>query len=757
MQSYFFSYIPSFFYILALGLTLIMPGEASAKSALSAADRLRLMSPHTTVSEGQSRVRSLYKSPSETDPFTGVVATIEGPWVVEDMIDCGLNVTSSGDSFVSGRIKRSQISLLASLDGVKSVALSRRHVLNNDKAREYTFVDPVHAGTDLPRAYDGKGVIVGLFDIGIDPYHINFLNPDGTTRVASLWHYVYDEPTDTIIEYSYPHLSPEVFVTDSVRKSHGTHVLGTITGSFSSPDMKDDLRGMAPGATPVVACGELYDESILQGVSRMSDYAKEHGLPCVINLSIGNKQGPHDLSDPFTAALDELAGRPGTTVVLSAGNWGNDSLSIVKQVTPDTPLRTRLTHLPYAPRAKEAGHICEGNIEVWSQDDTPFTMSVEIVAIDDINRPLVTFTPACDTITALISADFPEEIGEIGDTCYTNDLFSSLFTESFMAAMHSLSSGNNRYSAAMTLSLTLKKEFAGRYAAQVRITPEAQGKVYLYCTTTYNGGVSFTNGGSELLDKATVDGTISNLCAGVNSLSIGAYISRKSGYGSPVQRGSFSSYGVLCDGRTRPDIMAPGSAVWSSLSTPYRHSSSWSESVTRTVATATVDGTTYYWTSMEGTSMSAPVMTGVAALWLSANPYLTTEDIRRIAAATAITPPNESTDESMNHPEYWGSGRLNAYDGLKMVLSEQASILPPANDAEEQCIMLTPVADGVWEALAPSPIERIDVYSTGGTLIRTIYGHGDVALTADLSDLSNGLYIARVATASSSVTSKLLR
>ncbi len=71
--------------------------------------------------------------------------------------------------------------------------------------------------------------------------------------------------------------------------------------------------------------------------------------------------------------------------------------------------------------------------------------------------------------------------------------------------------------------------------------------------------------------------------------------------------------------------------------------------------------------------------------------------------------------------------------------------------------MLTPVADGVREALAPSPIMSIDIYSTNGTLIRTIHGHGEVTLTADLTALAPGLYIAKVATASATATSKLLR
>ena len=55
-----------------------------------------------------------------------------------------------------------------------------------DIVRQVTGIDKIHKGVDLPQAYTGKGVVTGIVDGGIDPNHINFLKPDGTTRFGYL-------------------------------------------------------------------------------------------------------------------------------------------------------------------------------------------------------------------------------------------------------------------------------------------------------------------------------------------------------------------------------------------------------------------------------------------------------------------------------------------------------------------------------------------------------------------------------------------
>ena len=60
--------------------------------------------------------------------------------------------------------------------------LPRRLFQKMDVVRAEIGVDKIHKGIELPQAYTGKGVVTGIVDGGIDPNHINFLKPDGSTR-----------------------------------------------------------------------------------------------------------------------------------------------------------------------------------------------------------------------------------------------------------------------------------------------------------------------------------------------------------------------------------------------------------------------------------------------------------------------------------------------------------------------------------------------------------------------------------------------
>ncbi len=83
------------------------------------------------------------------------------------------------------------------------------------------------------------------------------------------------------------------FTSDTRSESHGTHVLGIMGGSFTTPltQMLPDLRGVAPGAELIVGCGEGYNVQILDALERIGKYASEQGKPCVMNLSFGDNLG----------------------------------------------------------------------------------------------------------------------------------------------------------------------------------------------------------------------------------------------------------------------------------------------------------------------------------------------------------------------------------------------------------------------------------------------------------------------------------
>ena len=95
----------------------------------------------------------------------------------------------------------------------------------------------------------------------------------------------------------------------------------------------------------------------------------------------------------------------------------------------------------------------------------------------------------------------------------------------------------------------------------------------------------------------------------------------------------FSSRGPTYDGRTKPDVVAMGSNVYSAQ-----------------------PSTTGSYTRKSGTSLSSPLTAGVAALVLQAHPYLTPFQVRDALRETA---------DRANNPGYdYGWGLVNAYEAI---------------------------------------------------------------------------------------------
>lgn len=99
---------------------------------------------------------------------------------------------------------------------------------------------------------------------------------------------------------------------------------------------------------------------------------------------------------------------------------------------------------------------------------------------------------------------------------------------------------------------------------------------------------------------------------------------------------SFSSRGPTADGRTKPDIAAPGYNI-----------------------TAAAKGTTNGYITYSGTSMATPYTAGVIALMIDANPSISTSTVKSTLMNTTQGWGPTGTDID------YGAGRLQAYDAVK--------------------------------------------------------------------------------------------
>lgn len=168
------------------------------------------------------------------------------------------------------------------------------------QARAASCINPVQTGA---RGLTGKGTIVAIIDSGIDYYHEDFRNQDGTTRILEMW----DQSLDRVFtrEEINEALSrgsrsgAEEVVPSRDLSGHGTAVAGIAAGNGRESGGRN--RGVAyESDLLVVRLGTPRENSFPRTTELMKalDYVVRRGLsygePVAVNLSFGNSYGSHE-------------------------------------------------------------------------------------------------------------------------------------------------------------------------------------------------------------------------------------------------------------------------------------------------------------------------------------------------------------------------------------------------------------------------------------------------------------------------------
>lgn len=626
---------------------------------------------------------------------------------------------------------------VAASEGVRSASLSVPVNHLNNVASELSGVDKVHAGTGLPRSFNGEGVVVGLFDIGMDPNHINFRDTDGTSRVKRLWEY--EGATSRAQLYDSP-AAISTFESDAYNDSHGTHVMGIMAGSFADPaDPAHDYRGMAPGAELAVACGAGYDAQILGGIKEIARYAREQGKPCVINLSFGNNIGPHDGSDDFTATINDVAEEYDAVVCMASGNERDKPVGIVKHLTEESAeVKTLLLPGTAISNLTQA----YGEIQVWGEDETPFEVSLEIIRKSKPNEPQYALEiPETKPFYAVQGTRYSEFLAPyIKATVSDSETgFTSVYNNSYMGGVRGVDPYNHRYNADINVYLESKTSaLANSTYVCLHVKGEPGKKVFVYCDGIY---INFGHKMMPGFDRCDGNGTNSSMGSGPHTLCVGSYVARnvaESAYREqdPGELSYFSSYGEIPDGRVMPDVCAPGQVIISSRNRYLGQSENALYVYPLSYAYTDYDEReTYYWSPCAGTSQASPHMAGIAALWLSANPSLTHMEIKEIARETAVAGP-EGEDG-------WGCGMVDAYAGLKRAISLNSvkNVYDNAGDG----VVFRPMPANGYEIFAPGETSfRVVLTDMSGSAVRTVTSDGDT-LRFSADGVTPGIYLLTVA------------
>ena len=533
--------------------------------------------------------------------------------------------------------------------------------------------DVVHSSSP---AVTGAGVIVGAIDTGIDYTHLDFrydAEGDGfeeSSRILAILDQSYGlfgveySRQDIETDLANGHGSNEGIVRQKDTDGHGTHVMAIAAGDGSSSS--EGFVGVAPEAWIVMVKTTYYTSDILAGVEFVFDLADTLGLPAVVNLSLGGHEGPHDGTSLFEQGMDELVQGSGRVIVVSAGNEGDQFIH-----ASDTLLGNTSSF-----RIDPDGWDAE--LSMWYPGSSQFAVAVSPPSGSAIVAPWGTDSGTVQTAFGAVRID---------------------------NAALGTNPNNGDHEVFIRLS---GLSGSGQWQVTVSDTGGNGGK---YDAWIVSGSVDIVDGDSS----STIDepGNARDVITvgSFNSKAVWPSLSGDQSFLSSYPLNvltSFSSRGPTRDGRTKPEICAPGAWIGAALS----DDAPWKGYLVNPDGVHTMEA---------GTSMAAPHVAGAAALLLSIDPQLTAEEVRTLLIDTAI---RDGFTGSVPNTR-WGWGKLNVAAAV-MNINQTEPPPPYETQLPEIDLEQNPIdtmARFVFTLPDGTTWAELRIYSVGGALVYDVPIH----------------------------------
>lgn len=560
---------------------------------------------------------------------------------------------------VTAQVPVAKLQAIAALDEVEQVSIAEMMESDVDTTRSVTSVNYVAEGLQhgLPANYDGKGVVFGIIDSGIDFNHAAFQDSLGNTRIKCVYMPADNSGTKVTIDGTalpgseFDSTRIASLTTDLTTSAHGSHTAFIGAGSPNGP-----YSGMAPG-TDIVMCalgGKKNDVNIANSLKYITQYAKRVGKPCVISISLGTKQGPHDGTSKLCKIYEEM-GKNDAVICLSAGNLGSYRRYIHHKFS-GMNTATNPNIGSYVTGTK-AGYTANFAIDTWSRSRS--AVGIKYLLIDPDDNSIFYETGIMKAYTYhYIGPGMESKRGY-------NAFLSQYFSGKIGVWVTTESNGHIETYSEVSLKPLRSDVKAYKMAVQFYGADGVEFDSWVTSENAYSwhpqvGDYKFVNGS----DSCSMNDNVT----GKNTISVGNYVGRnrymslsgKEMYNSIYPEGSIyvqSSYGIAPNGESYPFVAAPGYFVVSAYN-GYNYLAKPSTNTAYSKENPTT-GRTDYWGSMSGTSMSTPTVAGIVALWLQANPQLKVDDVKEIIRKSAYV-----DDDVRKAPLQFGAGKINALGGF---------------------------------------------------------------------------------------------
>ncbi|MET9023767.1 S8 family peptidase [Actinopolymorpha sp. NPDC004070] len=563
---------------------------------------------------------------------------------------------TEGWTIAAGPMPTDRLPDLDDLDHVVKVEASRPMRPELDRSVPEIRAKQLHDGSP---SFTGAGVVVGVIDSGIDWFHHSFRKPDGTSRILGIWDQTLVAQAGESapaafpgmgVEYTKAHIDAALAGTGTVRTKdkddgHGTHVAGIAAGDGSQSGNCSGAFtyvGVAPGADIIIVVNTAETDALGESVNLVHalDFIWDHpgvaGRPVVINLSQGDNLGAHDGTALVEQMIDlDLLLHDGHMVVKSAGNEGeadhHAQVTIAAGASTDVPV-----HMPSGDRFSRFA-------EMWYAG----AGSVRCTVLAPSVRGAPPTSPAVDpgnatpwTVDSTLPANRQTVVRIDSRTADPDNNDRSIHIEWDPAAKANIPAGEWK----------------------LRLANTGAVPVTVHMWLERGSGPVFGSGEASRAGTISIPGTARSV------ITVGAY--SQSGFlffNWSGKVAGFSSRGATRDGRTKPDVSAPGVAIKSAKSNVRPN--------------CCCDCCRDFYVDMDGTSMAAPHVTGVVALMYQKNPRLKASDVRRHIMETARVPDGLTPADLPNND--YGAGKVDAAAAVAAVPPPGAPVHAPEDRERE--------------------------------------------------------------------------
>ncbi|MEO1088531.1 MAG: S8 family serine peptidase, partial [Acidobacteriota bacterium] len=328
------------------------------------------------------------------------------------------------------------------------------------------------------------------------------------------------EPGELVRHGHDPSLLP---IVNRARLTHGTRVTDIAAGA--SPD-DSSPSGVAPAADLVFVANNTQSEALgdsantLDAIAYIFALADALGKPAVVNVSQGDHIGPHDGTSLLELGIDQLLERPGRSVVKSAGNSAGRGAHASGRVKPGEVERVELLI--------SAEDRSPDTVDIWFSDRDSIAISI-VTPSGDVSETVLPGETRLLELREGNSVFIDSVLGDPGNG--SNRLYLQL---SPGAAEH-IESGT------WTLQLeglAVEDGFFDAWIERGTRTPQ------------------FLPPHRNDASTVSIPGTSRRI------LTVGSSVIRGR---RPGELSAFSSRGPSRDGRTKPELVAPGETILSAL------------------------------------------------------------------------------------------------------------------------------------------------------------------------------------------------